>query len=113
MDTIDKKNPQPTGQIPLLSGNRLALTTALLQGKSYYELGLMFQELADEARKIPKYLQGHNQNDDYVTRLEEMGDPGSVIWRIFHTIPRRVLESLVLGTFAYDFLRKSDRPDYY
>ncbi|KAH8769227.1 hypothetical protein F5883DRAFT_714285 [Diaporthe sp. PMI_573] len=111
MDTIDAENPQPTAQVPLLSGNRLALTTALLQEKSYYELGLMFQGLVDGARAIPEYLVGYN--NDYITRLEEMSDPRSAIWRIFHTIPRKVLESLVLGTFAHDFLRASDRPDHY
>lgn len=113
MNTIDEKNPRPTGQIPLLSGNRLALATALLQGKSYYELGLMFQKLADEAQRIPKYLQGQNPNEDYIMRLEEMSDPGSAVWRIFHTIPRQVLTSLVLGTFAHDFLRTRDRPEHY
>lgn len=111
MNTINEKDPQPTAQIPLLSGNRLALTTALLQGKSYYELGLMFQGLVGDAENLPEYLLGYN--DDYITRLKEMGDPRSEIWRIFHTIPRRVLESLVLGTVAHDFLRKSDRPDHY
>lgn len=111
MDTIDASDPQPTAQIPLLSGNRRALVTALLQGKSYYELGLMFQGLASDAQDIPEYLWGYN--DDYITKLEEMGDPRSEIWRIFHTIPRQVLESLVLGTFAHDFMRKSGRPSYY
>lgn len=111
MDTIDASDPQPTAQIPLLSGNRRALVTALMQGKSYYELGLMFQGLASDAQDIPEYLWGYN--DDYITKLEEMSDPQSEIWRIFHTIPRQVLGSLVLGTFAHDFMRKSGRPSHY
>lgn len=111
MDTIDASNPHPTAQVPLLSGTRLSLATGLLQGKSYYELGLMFQRLADDAQDLPGYLQGYG--DDYITRLEEMSSPRSDIWRILHTIPRQVLVSLVLGTFARDFMNKSGKPDHY
>lgn len=56
MDTIDASDPQPTAQVPLSSGTRLGLVTALLQGKPYYELGLMFQRLASDAWDLPEYL---------------------------------------------------------
>lgn len=84
---------------------------AMARGDSYYKLSLQFHKLIEEARLLPDFLVRGAQ--DHITRLEMMGEDKPKIWRIFHTIPRGMLQSLVLGTVAYDFSRKADRPETY
>lgn len=111
MDRINWADPQPIASIPLLSGTRLELLRALQQGKSYYEISLLFPKLIEDAESVPRYLR--NDKTNHVAVLEKMQDPRSKIWRIFHTIPRDMLQSLILGTVAFDFSRVSERPETY
>jgi hypothetical protein len=53
---------------------------------------------------IVRELAQGNKLDDTMRLLGQMGDPSVTggAWDIFHSIPRSVLQSIVLGTVAYD-----------
>ncbi|KAJ4392247.1 hypothetical protein N0V93_005872 [Gnomoniopsis smithogilvyi] len=124
MDTINQENPVATAQVPLLQGLRLELTRSLVRDESYYSLMKYWPIMADDAARLPEYLLSHitqrnrERNEMAVqaglprpyafeTRTEEYlktrltGD--SRLFEVYHAIPRQLLQSLVLGTVAWDY----------
>ncbi|KAJ4413533.1 hypothetical protein N0V82_008471 [Gnomoniopsis sp. IMI 355080] len=124
MDTIDQQDPVATARVPLLAGLRLQLTKSLLRGESYYSLMKYWPAMAEDAAKLPDYLlstitQRNRERNEmalqagfprpyaFDTRTEEYlktrltGD--SRLFEVYHAIPRQLLQSLVLGTVAWDY----------
>lgn len=101
--TIMNTLPAPvaaTAQIPLLSGARSKLAQALKDGASYFELALLFEPT------LVKYLRAQKTYaldlEDCCRYLEEAKRGAGDMFELFYTIPRKALESIVLGTVAYD-----------
>lgn len=139
MNTLVQQDLKATARVPLLTGTRLLLARSLANGESYYEVAMSLQALADEAARLPSYVQSQfarslygedgdvedvadddpgmddvkKKKDDaggkYQTRTERYLRVGlAEEWRrfvVFMSIPRHMLESIVLGTVAWDYDR--------
>ncbi|KAK4194727.1 hypothetical protein QBC40DRAFT_301854 [Triangularia verruculosa] len=98
----------PTPQVSLLLGARRDIARALRCGASYASIMTRFSVLCKELR--PPHSQGLPKFDR--TR-ESLGGPGPLDFAgpqglLFHSIPRDILTSLVLGTVVYESHDKQD-----
>lgn len=139
METLDSSDPKPTAEVPLLEGLRLKWTKCLLRGDSYYEMQGLIHEMGEEAARLPSYLtpkyerpkgDEDDEDDEYVpddssSASQEEDEP--VVYKtrterflktsmdrpqnftIFQCLPRDMLESLALGTVAYDYYPRGSR----
>lgn len=135
MDIINQENPVATIQVPLLTGLRQQLTKSLLQGESYYSLMKYWPAMEEDAAKLPEYLlnqitqrnrernkvaedAGQSRPWPFETRTEEylktLMRGNSRLFEVYHAIPRQLLQSLILGTVAWDYhpSRGSSRQKY-
>ncbi len=104
--TMDKL-PSPIGpsaQIPLLGGCRLRFAKALAAKVSPWALTKLFPRLVRELKHVPKTR--NIKLEDTMRLFEQVG---ADVWDLFHTIPRDLLESLILGTVAFDNSRAHNR----
>lgn len=99
----------PSAQIPLLTGCRLRFTKALAAQVSPWALTSLFPRLVRELEDVPKTR--HTKLENTIRLLGQAGGPSvdGDVWDLFHTIPRDLLESLVLGTVAFDHSRTQNR----
>jgi hypothetical protein len=100
---------KPSAQIPLLTGMRLQLAEALQEKTSYWALTTMFPQIVRRLNELPKPRD--IKLEDTMRLFAQVGGPavsGDII-DIFHSIPRNMLESLILGTVAYDNCRLQNR----
>ncbi|GAB1316793.1 hypothetical protein MFIFM68171_07003 [Madurella fahalii] len=97
----------PTAQFPLMTGFRLEFAKALQTKVSPFALTRLFPDLIRDLEKHANFQ---------IVKLEDtlkvLGQVGGLsvagdVWDLFHSIPRNVLESIVLGTIAYDDCRTS------
>lgn len=136
MNTLRPKKTAPTVAIPMVDGTRLQLAELVRCGESYYTMAMQLPALADEAAKLPQYLisqfaekrvtatgggislEDVGQDKKYKTRTEKyLRTAMDTDWRNFVTflsIPRPMLESIILGTVAWDYdaERGTDRGFY-
>lgn len=136
MNTLPVKKTAPTVAIPMVDGTRLQLAELVRCGESYYTMAMQLPALADEAAKLPQYLisqfaekrvtatgggislEDVGQDKKYKTRTEKyLRTAMDTDWRNFVTflsIPRPMLESIILGTVAWDYdaERGTDRGFY-
>ncbi|KAL1883924.1 hypothetical protein Daus18300_000032 [Diaporthe australafricana] len=133
MDRLDPQEPKATADIPLLEGTRLQWTKSLLRGDSYYSMSMLIYKLGEEAAQLPGFLvakfngahRDADQDDDCLPDEVELSSPeeekpsqmyknrterllktamdGRRNFMIFQTLPRDMLESIVLGTVAWDY----------
>ncbi|KAL2174233.1 uncharacterized protein P884DRAFT_302821 [Thermothelomyces heterothallicus CBS 202.75] len=99
----------PSASIPLLQGMRLRFVQVLKDKKSFWVLTTMFPRFVSELERLPKIQ--NIKLDETTGMLSRMGGPATPgdVWDILHSIPRNVLESLVLGTVAFDSNRSVNR----
>lgn len=124
MESLDPKCPKATAKIPLMEGTRQQMAKALLDNEPYYSMLRFFPQMAESAADLPEYIlcnssrAKHQANQravsmnrpkphDNVIRTEEFLKNGMAAdfrrFTLFHAIPRQALESVVLGTVAYDY----------
>ena len=94
---------QATAELPVMHDSRTAFAEAFLRGASPYALITLLPEMARGLGNVRSFSVLKT-----VTLLEEVEretvatDRTSMVWELFHAIPRTVLQSLMLGTVAYD-----------
>ncbi|KAL2120080.1 hypothetical protein VTJ04DRAFT_4106 [Mycothermus thermophilus] len=86
----------PCAQVPLISGIQLDLLKAIKDGGSYWAISCMFPRLAQELRSI-----GMNASADLFAGMGSIQRNGGPM-DLFHSVPRDLLASVILGTIAYD-----------
>ncbi|KAI1770588.1 hypothetical protein F4818DRAFT_446003 [Hypoxylon cercidicola] len=99
----------PDALIPLLIGRRLEMFKALEENDSYYELSLLFTDMADDLRAM-----GHITGASGA-ELKILGDRtlnNRSMFMLLHSIPKDLLRSVILGTTAFEMLQ-SRRPARY
>ncbi|KAL0471301.1 hypothetical protein QR685DRAFT_542636 [Neurospora intermedia] len=90
-----------TAKIPLLSGPRYEFAKALQKKASYFELALLFDPILVEHLRV-KRASGHIDLDDCCPLFQGAKRGRGDMFQLFYSIPREVLEAVVLGTVAYD-----------
>ncbi|KAJ4417883.1 hypothetical protein N0V82_005940 [Gnomoniopsis sp. IMI 355080] len=123
MEELQSNPPVATAAIPLLEGTRLRLIKSLQVDESYYTIAMQLPALADEAAQLPRYLLSQfadRKGNDNSISMQDVGANGKyknrtekylrtsmeADWRnfvMFLSIPRPMLESIVLGTVAWDY----------
>ncbi|KAK1752910.1 hypothetical protein QBC47DRAFT_362767 [Echria macrotheca] len=91
---------EPIAQLPDLSGWRLELVKELKKESSVFTLTFRLDGLIEELK-----ANGCRTTAERMQQLvlpNPMGNEARLMWDSFHTIPREVLNSVVLNTVAYD-----------
>jgi hypothetical protein len=99
----------PSAEIPLLEGYRLKFAEAIRDGKSAWVLTTMFTGFISELEQLEKTRD--IKLDATMALLAGVGGlstPGDS-WDVFHSIPRDLLGSVILGTVAFDSGRPQNR----
>ncbi|KAK4456902.1 hypothetical protein QBC42DRAFT_256854 [Cladorrhinum samala] len=94
---------KPTPEIPLLQGWRLDFIKSLKDNASPIHLMTLFPRIFREVQNSVKHSKVINLSTSRDSFGSATGVPvESYTWELFHCIPRSVLQSVVLGTVAYD-----------
>ncbi|KAK0640774.1 hypothetical protein B0T16DRAFT_460925 [Cercophora newfieldiana] len=97
------KPVRPTPEIPVLEDSRVSLTEAMLADASPFALITMLDEVERDVSSCRSFSVHATMGLLNNLREKKRGhDQANRCWDIFHSIPREVLQSLVLGTTAYD-----------
>ncbi|KAK3987084.1 hypothetical protein QBC44DRAFT_310648 [Cladorrhinum sp. PSN332] len=100
MDLIP--NLAPTAEVPLLKGSRLEFAKAFKAEASPIQLMTLFPGIFDDLRKEDNsHIIALTSTKEKMAKMEGIS-PNCVIWALFHSIPRLVVESIVLGTVGHD-----------
>ncbi|KAK4460676.1 hypothetical protein QBC42DRAFT_288332 [Cladorrhinum samala] len=93
---------EPTTSVPILRKANLEFAKAFKAKASPIQLMTLIPGIFDELRVRPNDC-GLTLNVSKAKLAKSEGiAPQSLMWALFHAIPRDVLESMVLGTVAYD-----------
>ncbi|KAK0654168.1 hypothetical protein QBC41DRAFT_386617 [Cercophora samala] len=108
MDFLDN-SMQPTAEVPLLAGARRELVRQLWGGASYAKLMTKFHLFHPEIHNIPpkKGLPGFAKTKLILSPQYGLDFDGKY-GVLFHSIPRDLLSSILLGTVAYDSHRNKN-----
>ncbi|KAI1261359.1 hypothetical protein F5Y18DRAFT_440475 [Xylariaceae sp. FL1019] len=91
-----------SSEIPLQSKERMEMLDSLENNASYYELSLI---ISSQARHLKPYERTH-KTTRAKTWLEDDRRFNRQLFIMLHTIPRELLEAIILGTVADYFLKQ-------
>jgi hypothetical protein len=95
----------PSAEMPLMKGFRRKFVAALQAGSSAWALTPLFPDLVRELNEVAKTRQAKlTKTSDMIGAVGSFNVAGGLM-DILMSIPRNVLESVVLGTVAFDRCR--------